>query len=168
VNPRVAKGAFGLLVNSKPKQQQQQQNGLAEESSDPPVKARATPRALLQKRATMQLLLPLLEESGFASESGSMKTLSDVADAALLALWLQRARAAAVAAADHAGFAAAFPAAAAEISGPLLQQVCDNARQLHSLELCVGCSSVTRDRSLGIWVGGWLQQRTCWSQHQVM
>jgi hypothetical protein len=136
-----------LLVNSRPKKTQQQQNGPAEDSIDAPVNARATPRALLQKRATMQLLLPLLEGSGFASESGSMKTLSDVADAALLALWLQRARAAAVAAADHASFAAAYPAAAAEISEPLLHQVRDGtARRLNTSGVGFGGCSVTRSR----------------------
>jgi hypothetical protein len=71
----------------------------------------------------MQLLLPLLQQSGYASDSGSVKTMTDVADAALLALWLQRARLSAVAAADHAGFTAAFPAAAADISAALLRQV---------------------------------------------
>lgn len=127
VNPRVAKAAFGLLVNSKPKQKQKpvKREELTEHTpAEAPSSARATPRALLQKRATMQLLLPLLRESGYAADSSSMKTMSDVADAALLALWLQRARAAAVAAADHERFAAAYPAAAAAIS----------AAQLHTVE----------------------------------
>lgn len=123
VNPRVAKAAFGLLVNSRPKQKLSPRETLVEQQPreivEAPAKARATPRALLQKRATMQLLLPLLLESGYA-DSGSSKTMSDVADAALLALWLQRARASAVASADHERFSAAYPAAAAEISAPQL------------------------------------------------
>jgi hypothetical protein len=127
VNPRVAKAAFGLLMNSRPKQKQQQYEESAQqqpaETAEAQASGRATPRTLLQKRATMQLLLPLLKQSGFVADSSSVKTMSDVADAALLALWLQRARASAVASADHARFAAAYPAAAAEISGPLLRQV---------------------------------------------
>lgn len=84
----------------------------------------------------MQLLLPLLQESGYASDSASMKTMSDVSDAALLALWMQRARASAVASADHAGFTAAYPAAAAEISAPLLQQVVLEWLSLIALPCC--------------------------------
>jgi hypothetical protein len=124
VNPRVAKAAFGLLVNSRPKQKQPSQQPV-----DVPVAPRSAPRTLLQKRATMQLLLPLLQESGYASDTGSMKTMSDIADAALLALWLQRARAAAAASADHATFSAAYPAAAEEFSAPLLHQVTPDASQ---------------------------------------
>ena len=93
------------------------------QSSAAAARARSTPRSLLQKRATMQLLVPLLQQSGYYTDSASMKTMSDIADAALLALWLQRARAAAVAAADHANFAAAYPAAAADISSALLHEV---------------------------------------------
>ena len=115
MNPRVAKGAFGLLANSRAKPKQQQPMDA--------VSTRPTPRSLVQKGATMQLLLPLLLQSGYASDSGSVKTMTDVADAALLALWLQRARSSAVSSADHAGFTAAYPAAAAEISAPLLRQV---------------------------------------------
>ncbi len=96
---------------------------MAELQSSAAARARSTPRSLLQKRATMQLLLPLLQQSGYNTDSTSMKTMSDIADAALLALWLQRARAAAVAAADHLNFAAAYPAAAAEISSALLHEV---------------------------------------------
>jgi hypothetical protein len=132
VNPRVAKAAFGLLVNSKPKQKPAKREELTEQTpAEAPSSARATPRALLQKRATMQLLLPLLRESGYAADSSSMKTMSDVADAALLALWLQRARAAAVAAADHERFAVVYPAAAEAISAP----------QLHTVERC-HCAAV--------------------------
>jgi hypothetical protein len=126
VNPRVAKAAFGLLANSKPKRQRLQVDDLIEQQpSDPCVIDRPTPRSLLQKRATMQLLLPLLQQSGYVCDTSSMKTMSDITDATLLALWLQRTRFALVAAADHAGFAAAYPAAAAEINGPLLHQVVD-------------------------------------------
>ncbi len=140
-------------MNSRPKQKLSPRETLVEQQPreivEAPAKARATPRALLQKRATMQLLLPLLLESGYA-DSGSSKTMSDVADAALLALWLQvlttalskqnlfsfalqRARASAVASADHERFSAAYPAAAAEISAP----------QLHTVETaCAACRRV--------------------------
>ena len=126
VNPRVAKAAFGLLVNSKRKPKQQELKDEPDQqisAAAPRAAPTQTPRSLLQKRATMQLLLPLLQQSGYMTDSASTKTMSDVADAALLALWLQRARAAAVAAADHASFAAAYPAAAADISSALLHQV---------------------------------------------